>query len=468
MRPCWKAPPSDAIFGHIVTRTCTGTVRPFLARAAGVAVVTGALLALTACPSGVDWSDYQGVNLVANRQFGSTDANGGSLWYFADGLDKDTDSSLPYDYVQFEEVSSEVYGSLPSGVSGPVYRLEVKNLFADGTFENSGATVDVDNGHETAPNGPDWQWAGGGTANSATIVNSASTAPYKSSIDGLSLFLNAEDSSQRYTADLSSSSTILDGGASAGEKYAFSLDLKMAIQSLGVELNDNASTGSVNARYAISRSGVISETLVYSFPPTGGENTVTQDAVAEGTNEITIESGLTWFSFGGIDPKVQQDRTEAVVDNIRFVRADQNHLLRLPVPYADPAGTRPELRGGGSYTVRLWVRDDPTAESVGTPNRIPARFISVGIDPRTNTAVPVTKTRSTGASARRFVGDLNGWKELTVQLSGAAIQTDTSMTSATIVFDLTIEIGDSSSAAFRDAGSILIGAVELEWSPYSL
>ena len=138
MRPCWKAPPSDAIFGHIVTRTCTGTVRPFLARAAGVAVVTGALLALTACPSGVDWSDYQGVNLVANRQFGSTDANGGSLWYFADGLDKDTDSSLPYDYVQFEEVSSEVYGSLPSGVSGPVYRLEVKNLFADGTFENSG------------------------------------------------------------------------------------------------------------------------------------------------------------------------------------------------------------------------------------------------------------------------------------------------------------------------------------------
>ena len=87
---------------------------------------------------------------------------------------------------------------------------------------------------------------------------------------------------------------------------------------------------------------------------------------------------------------------------------------------------------------------------------------------RQSAAVPVTKTRSTGASARRFVGDLNGWKELTIQLSGAAIQTDTSMTSATTVFDLTIEIGDSSSAAFRDAGSILIGAVELEWSPYSL
>ncbi len=425
-----------------------GTATRFIIRVAGALVAT---LVAAACSGGVDWSDYEGVDLVSTR---SRDA---SLWYFAPGLDTDTDATATVDYVEFEEVSSAVYGTLPAGVAGPVYRLEVVNLFQDGTFEESDVADGAD--HLTLGGGNAIGWRegdidGGGDLANTTIVETDSIA-------GQSISLRFDNDSVYYAVNLS---TALLDGFPTSSLYAFHLDFRSSSQEFGIELHDNTSSGSDQITQLISRNSPGDETTVYAYPGSAGENADIVDAADPSDNSITPESGFSYFSFGGFDVTARET-IRATIDNIRFVRADQNHHARLPVPITE-AG-RPDLSSGGSYTVTVWVRNDPTAEGASAPNRTPARFMSAGIDPRIADSTSVTSSRGVSGTTRFYVGGLTDWQQFNATVNASAVAFSASIVDGDeIALDLVLEIGHSiAGSQFRDAGSVLVTGIAMEWSP---
>ena len=411
------------------------------------------VLGLSACDTSAVFSDYDGVNLIANQPFGSVSVDGTSNWYFAPGLDQDTDSTASYDYVEFEEVDSGVYGTLPAAVSEPVYRLEVVNLFHDGTFEDVPADV--------APGAP-FIDPGPTSLSNPLIVDDTPVGGRPAAIDGHSLNIEADDATARLAIDLSQA--LLDGNFTIGEvppSYAYHMDFRQGTTSFGMELNDNSGSFSTQLQQLISRElEDPSEFEVYAFPGSQGENPDITDAVWELPNLIEPEAGLGFFSFGGFSSEVQSNTVRTTVDNIRFVRADQNHLLRLPVPRS--AAGRPDVPSGGTYTLQVWVRSDPTALG-SAPNRLPARFLTAGIDARTDSTIEIDKLRSATAVGRAYVGDLADWTQLTFEIPGNGVTIGFAQQADDPVLDVVFEIGGES-AVFRDAGSILLAQPELYWT----
>lgn len=417
-----------------------------------VAAVGGILIS---CPTGVDWSDYEGVNLIADRPLGATDADGASLWYFADGLEAGTtngttDTVAPVDFVTFESVDAAVYGTLPEGVETPVYRYEVRNLLPKGDFE---AADDTDIGADPP-----------GTALWIEEVPDGGTFTIDGSTRQLSgsgtLSIDTEDARERIYIDLDQH---LIGGFPENVGFAFNLDFQSGAEVFGMVLENGTGSGggSETNSWSIVR-GEASDVTTFSFP-----GTFTDDPAGTGWVNImqkdTSVSGATQLAIGG--PRVPDPRIiEAWIDRFTIVRNDQSHYLRVSVPYRT-AG-RPEILAGGSYVVSLWVAPDPTA---GDDNRIPARALSAGLDLSTNgdtgdRGAPVV-TRVAATDHQRVDG-ISGWTELEFAVDSVVPALADDAPGDLIAFDVVIEIGNSYlGSEGRDAGSILIAAPRLEWRP---
>lgn len=408
------------------------------------------------CQAAVSFSEFDGVNLVASQDFGTTDpVSGLDNWYFAPGIDLETDLTAPYDYVEFEVVAPAVYGTLPAGEDGPVYRLELFNLFANGTFE-------------TALGGA-WQPDGGGTPTVATAL-----ATDADSIDGQGLRINIDNTGRVY---VNLATQILDGDfAAAGNnaRYAFAFDYRANVQSFSMELNDNGTsfldtpfeissdTSAVGSVFAVPNRGSLETTgrLTATMAPPGNTIGYHEDA---GTP-------TTLLSFNGVNGDVQNEGlTDTIVDNMRFVRADQNHYLRLSVPATD--ASRPELAGGGIYTFSVWVKVDPEALAppAGFENRNPARIVSLGLDSSTRSGA-ATRTDPVTTSAVFAVENATNWTQISADFNVGAFGLNI-LSSDDPAFDLTIEIGASAISSsvglaptsLRDSGSILLTGPSLTW-----
>lgn len=412
------------------------------------------LVLLYGCPAATSFSDFDGVNLVASQDFGTTDpVSGLDNWYFAPGIDRETDLAAPHDYVEFEVVAPAVYGTLPAGEDGPVYRLELFNLFDNGTFEGTF--------------GADWDTGGGGAPSVALAL-----ATDSDSIDGQGLRINIDNTGRVYV-DLAAQ--ILDGDFAPGgnnARYAFAFDYRANVQSFSMELNDNVAnfletpfeissdTSSVGTVFAVPNRGSLETRLTATMAPPGNTIGYYEDA---GTP-------TTLLSFNGINSDVQNEGlTDTIVDNIRFVRADQNHYLRLSVPATD-AG-RPELASGGIYTFSVWVKVDPEAliRPTGFENRNPARIVSLGLDSGTRSSA-ATRTDPVTTSAVFAVENATNWTQISADFNVGAFGLNI-LSSDDPAFDLTIEIGASaisssvglSPTSLRDSGSILLTGPSLTW-----
>ena len=409
---------------------------------ATVLVLCVLLLLLASCTDPVDWSDYSGVNLIAERNFDAVDAASNEpLWYFADGLTGNAGTAADPDFVTFEEVDSGVYGTLPAGATGPVYRYEIVNLLANGDFESTAAPA--------APAG----WVSSGLTAAATDATEPITG-------NNSLSLDFELPTNRYSIDLS---TYLAGGFPADVLFAFHIDFRMPVSTFGMDL-DNTTTGSVQGQWQINRGDPISEAVVYRYPGAG----LLLPASFNRTNSFMLDPDYptrTFFSFGGLT-LISQERTEGLFDSFRIVRADQGHYLRLSVPFTDNLDpTRPELKGGGTYTITVWAKPDPTA---GTGNRIAARLFSAGLDTSTgNPAYTLAKTTTVYTDGPTNLEALADWQQLSFAVSGRLVDTGTATTEDEVLFDVVFEIGHYvDGSEYSDAGSVLLTDPSLEWSPY--
>lgn len=386
---------------------------------------------LTSCPSPMDWSEYDGVNLIAARDFGSGE------WYFADGL-TDGPGGNP-DFVDFEAVTSG-YAALPTGVTGPVYRYEIVNLLPNGDFEDSDLSdwTIVDSGGGTPPTA--MQEITGDLSGTAAL-----SIVFGSSEDRLYTILD---------------STLIGGiPADTYTSFAFHIDFKMPVSTFGIEINNGIDTDPL-AQWEIARGTGDDQNVVYSYPGTG----LSEPAFYSQTNVFTVgsDTSQTLFSFGGFNVTAQ-DRIDGLFDDLRIVRADQGHYLRLPVPYRDNLdASRPELVSGGTYTLSVWVAPDPTA---GSNNRIAARLFSWGIDMSVATSTPPGKAVSVDTEGPENLQSLTGWTQFIYEEDGV-VQIGSSTDDDDILFDLVFEIGHYiGGSEYCDAGSVLLADPVLTWSP---
>lgn len=415
-------------------------------------LLVAAVSALTGCfGAGVDWSDIQGVNLIANRGFDAVGEDGEPVWYFADGLlagttNATTGTETPVDLVGFEPVNAAVHGTLPEGVSGPVYRYEVRNLLESGDFEDL----------EQADLGTVWV---ADLPEGGTVELGAAAAALQGS---RGMQISTQNAIEKVRIDLDE---YLTGGFLENRNYAFNVDFRSNSTTFGLVLErPDGTEGSELNTYSLTR-GQPSQTAVFSypgtfvpadsFPGTGLVNILFRDT--------SVPPNPTFLTFGGFEVDTGTI-ISASIDRITIVHGDHAHYLRLSVPYRE-AG-RPDLLSGGSYRISVWVAPDPAA---GSANRVAARALSAGIDSLTNGTVGDRGTPLVTTSAgtdHQVLTDVTEWEELSWTVAPGIEGRPFGASPDAIAFDVVIEIGNFSlGPKGKDAGSILLAAPSLTWNP---
>ncbi|MFW5955435.1 MAG: hypothetical protein ACOCSK_01700 [Rhodothermales bacterium] len=371
-------------------------------------------LFILSCKQPYDLSEYKGTNLIAGQGLA------GGEW--------EPDREAPY--TTFEQVTDTDPGwpgPPPGSGEEAVYRLELRNLFPDGDFED--ATVDERPDH--------WDRSSVGTT--AEVIDNTD------SIDGRSLSL-VFDSGEAVFADLEAS--LGDNGDAFVEdaSYRFLFEFTSAGSEIGAELNNGVDASKTGYSWTMSRPPGADDTTVLRFPtdPGFGPN-----------NTIQPDTSYNSFSFGGNSTDASVSFSDVVVDNFRIVRDDIPLFVRLGVPKS--ASGRPDIVGGGTYTFRIYVRDDPTAHdpSAGGDNRFRAEALSVALNPE-----PGEPTAGAFKSQSR-TSDWSDWTELEFTLDGSQLPDEDPALEIQLLPSLD---GEGIDEYARDAGSLLIASPRLYWS----
>lgn len=371
------------------------------------------LLALLAsCQQSVGFDEFDGVNLIASRGFGDTDAAGDSYWT------PDDPEGIHTNWESVADVTA------PSGVSGPVYRLEIPNLLANGDFEADNL-------------GSFWS----ATAEASVAVGADGFTETRT------LRVN-QPPGQRVSLDLTEG---LADDFADGARYAIHLEFTVSAQSFLLELNDGVGTrDEQNWRGIEAAAGTALE-----FPTTA-------DIVAGAAGNVIATADADRFdvlSIGGFGTGTGTGNfVNGQVDNFRIVRDDVTHFVRLAIPYAEEG--RPDLIPGGVITFAVWVRRDPEA---GDNNRFHARRMSLGItgDAASSPSTGFVRVADTSEITEE-------WTRLTfaVEAPTFVVPDDPADPAYHIMIEPAASQGSGEELpADTDAGSLLVAGPTLTWEP---
>jgi hypothetical protein len=368
------------------------------------------LLLLTGCSAVDPFASYSGVNLISSVPLSSWTADQSST------------------YMIFEPVNA----AAPAGGSSEVYRLEIRNLVADGDFSRS--TVG------SAPNG--WTYSGSGTL--ATVDGSAAHA-----ISGNTMHLSTANAAERVIFDLRDATWGVRDGLLENATYNLLFDYRSSA-SLVSEFRQAAIADDSLRTWrawggADGSSSSPSFDHLNAFP---GTTLVGQSEVSVGSQSIAC------FDFGSLSPALLQTQ-EAYVDDFRVVRTDIPCRARLLL---NREGSASLTLAPGGYTFSIYVRADPDAGS--TASRFAAEAVSLGIVRKTTVS---TDNVVTDGFQETFTNGSNGldfssWTQLSVTLDAG--ETDPGNTTTT--YELSVAPTDDLHAANgMDCGSILVSAPSL-------
>jgi hypothetical protein len=392
----------------------------------------------------LDWSEYTGVNLIADRGFDYQAASSELQWT--------ADRTESY-YMNFEHPSETAAldtDGLPSGTSSDgIYRLEIPNLVPNGDFENS---TDVIGG--TAGLQPQNWSEGGGSIDPATSyfyeVFDASGTTQKAepsrALYGNSLYFTNRNNEQ-ILYDLSN----LEDGFIEYSTYTVHFELR-STYATNYEYNDGISTPYTSTPWVFARSSTYE---IRSFPPQLLDP------------QFTARSGTGYFSIGLLETSIAEALQIGYIDNFRIVRADMRSYIYILIPAAGEESTTPALLDG-AYEFSVYIRQDPTNTTGSIPvnNRMPASAVSlcagyrVGTDGISFNSGPPTVFKADAEDA-----DWSQWTKVTayveIQLSDVY-----AAPGETVYLELMIAPTDTSLAGLnRDAGSLLVAAPYLEYLP---
>jgi hypothetical protein len=439
--------------------------RPFSAwRLAGLA---GMAVAVAACqlPT-ADFTAYSGTNLIPEAQF--------DAWT----PDQNLGSAPGNQYMNFERLDNlsaagfatatgfadlaALYDTLPAaantaaGALPPVYRLEIRNLFKNGDFEDStpGTTVQTGSGD---PNilyeipGHEGRIGGHNSLDAfnreRTIMTAAETQTRTKNNLASGQALCIRQFFLDWTRfDLSQNLAYWDA---AGASYnlgfhVYLLDPLDYYLSVGSE-TDDATLLRVYGKAANS---------VLRFPQQMANDSAT------GTNSSFYASAANKYLY--INP-LQQNQSQigyTAFDDFQVVRTDKTYAVRYEVPKLTAA--KLSLVQGGTYTLTLWVRNDPTAAAGNAnkaKNRYPASRICISI-----------MDDLTMISGNRVLFNVPGngdWTMLTASFTNLlfnATKFDRA-TDSDKLLQITVVPADTTSDVTQFPGSLLVASPRLVFSP---
>ncbi len=412
------------------------------------------VLTLAGCKLNTDYfSDYRGKNLLSNWNFNATDTSANPKWALEPYSAYQTGGATPVagyatsDYMNWAQagdlsgVGDGTVSTLsvgPDGIS-PAYRLEIKNLFNDGDFENAAA-------------GPiaasDTWWSPNSNA-TAVVGNSTFTSAFSGTylpISSQSLFFSAAASSNTLAVTLNSFSVPL---WSRPGNYQFRFDYRYT-----------GETGTFHAMIA---------------PTTNAEN----NGVWDMTGLTSQSSNIVAFSRQFTKDNTSTLRTvtlgssagfedEAVIDNVRVVQNDIPPYVTMAFPSLS-SGSAALLPGSksGDYKLTFWVHDDPTADQTNAlhatnRNRLEPPGITVQV-----TAAVKSGSGTYVSFIPRPASGWATWTQLTFSMGFDFVNADSAIPSGTSA--LKIEIGPTNTVdettSGRDVGSTLIAQPSLTFNP---
>jgi len=438
-----------------------------LRRVVPYALCLFAVTLLTTCtyPS-ADFSSVSGINLIPNNQFG---LGSSYVWTAdADSQGHSTSATGPANssdwYVNFYRVDgvSGDYGgytddtALLSGLPAtvPVYRLETKNLLANGDFE--GGTPFMAVGTSTIGSTPRVAVASAATTGSLDTTTYAMTGNW-----GLIALSGGDCAEIDLSINLSDYSTY-----ASAPQYALGFRIKLD-QALSYALGADYSTDTSGSGAQIMPLGIATGGVDYRYP---------YNVSAASANFTTYDGGHT-YGLLRLQPLPFPTTSYAgqpwhgTIDNVQIVRADRDNAIRLVVPWQTDAGI--SLQHGGTYTLKFYVRSDLTVPysggAVSLSNRAAASTVSVSVHELTSASVAGhgavvnhTILDSTVTNAVTY-SNWNNWTLLSSSFSGLLSSTSSSPTGAAL--QITISTTNMNSAALRSPGSILVANPTLIWTP---
>lgn len=382
-------------------------------------------------------------------------AGSAALSWDLPGWPDDDSGALPQEttYMGYEPVTTIAPPEVAP--TADVYRLELKNLFPDGDFEQFDAGDTVLTGdlsqiwQDTDIEGD----AGGSGGSNGVIVNSSNFSSVVGGgesylLDGNALRFSFEGPQARAYTNLDLDQGLI-GGYDADALYLLHFDLVWRVAELGMELNNGATLGDTDTD--------LSRPFEISVSPTeqGNRRNYPADFRESGRNTFTPQNpDYRFFSFGGFSAGTQ-DRAEGEIDNFAIIEGNRDYYLRAPITYGAPEDLqdRPTLLPGGSYTVSIWIHRDPAA---GRNNRFSARRATVGID-----TSPELEGGEIGVSYE--LADLDGWREIEATIEGPT-NFDSTTGREEVIFELVISPTAPTDPETTRPGSILISAPALTYS----
>jgi hypothetical protein len=389
------------------------------------------VLFLLSCDLNVDYfSDYSNVNLIPNLELSTTSGE----W---DLLTNNTPGDYDDDYMLFESVTT------PGPSGAPAFRLEIKNMFPNGDFENALGAF----------------WTLGGGSSSATIVNSNVNSGF---FPAYQRTISSGDRSLKVVTEVANDFVGFDlTAANFGPAlvptgtYIIKFDYRFYTR-FYVQYYRNNGTVYDDHQTVIKGVGLQNAfQLDTNFP---------QLESFPGTNlilPITIKSsGTHRFNFGfntlANSPGAPDvNKQIAMIDNVRMVRTNVDMWLESKVPNLN-ATALPLLPG--IYEFTLWVLQENTSDV--SPNNPPThtRFRAPGI------TIEIITQEATGIQTRsQYFTDTgwSSWTKLTFRIENVQFDNATFSSSHPAIVIRLSPNRMNGSFNQRDSGSLLISSPAL-------
>jgi hypothetical protein len=187
---------------------------------------------------------------------------------------------------------------------------------------------------------------------------------------------------------------------------------------------------------------------------------------------MTIGASSTFNTFNGfrylhINPinAFQAQISVVNIDDFQVVRTDQTYAIRYEVPLTTGAGLN--LVQGGTYTLSVWIRQDPTAawgNAARSLNRFPASKISLAVSDSVGTA---SQYWSTGRIGPISTTAASAWTKVSASFTGMFNNSTTYAYAAPTqkMLQLCITALDTTNDSSQFPGSILVTSPSLVFTP---
>jgi hypothetical protein len=415
------------------------------------------------CKPEWNFSEYEGIDFLQNFQFDH------SSWQADDsiGLFMDFEPVQAVNGLWAGYTEPELGQGLPPEATGPIYRLELKNLVVDG---------DCELGSVIAP-------GGFVQVADAALISAGHIGPvdeFSSLANHQGQWLFADISALGSLALVFSPTSITAYEPTANSEYSFGFDYYLAKTDTYYFAFDDEGQ---KKRHDLARYPLVMPDLdrPYRYPyaktSAGSYSQTALFNTSDGYDRLRFNpyaQPLLADAATLMPPGWDLQNIKMTLDNFRVVYSDRDMAVRLRLPVQQQG--RPDLLAGGTYTLKVWVRSDqsynyaPRSEA-RVANRFRGEFFSMGMhdQPVGSRSLNGVQVYAQGMGEEPEMWHNAGtasawdqWTELSAEFKGILNYWQAAADGTVEVY---FAVNNLASASLRSPGSLLLTYPQLYWRP---